>query len=93
MIQRFTLTAVFAAALCAQPRITSIQNHAANIVAGMPNYAIAQGSIMAIRGTGLGPAEALTQEPDLDRNLGGVSVRITGGGSTTEAIPIRLPRT
>ena len=79
--------AVFA--VSAQPRITGIQNNYSYLIPGSPNYAIAQGSIFILYGSGIGPAALLQQgfSPALNRNLGGVSVKITVAGTTTEAIP------
>ncbi len=81
------LLAVFA--VSAQPRITGIQNNYSYLIPGSPNYAIAQGSIFILYGSGIGPAALLQQgfSPALNRNLGGVSVKITVAGTTTEAIP------
>ncbi len=87
MYTRVSLLAAMAAAAAAQPRITEVRNHAGNIPPGMPNHAIARGAIMALRGSGLAAEGGLSQDPVLDRNLGGVSVRVTVGGAATMAIP------
>ena len=81
------LLAVFA--VSAQPRITGIQNNYSYLIPGSPNYAIAQGSIFILYGSGIGPAALLQQgfSPALNRNLGGVSIKITVSGTTTEAVP------
>ncbi|MEO8028748.1 MAG: IPT/TIG domain-containing protein [Bryobacteraceae bacterium] len=73
----------------AQPRITGLQNNYSYLIPGTPNYAIARGSIVVLYGTGLAPAGLLQQDfsPALNRNLGGVSIKITVGTTTTEAIP------
>jgi uncharacterized protein (TIGR03437 family) len=76
-------------AALAQPRITGIQNNYSYLLPGSPNYAIAQGSIFVLYGANMAPAGLLQQgfNPALNRNLGGVSVKITVGSTTTEAIP------
>lgn len=73
----------------AQPRITGIQNNYSYLIPGTPNYAIARGCIFILYGANLGPTALLQQgfDPALNRNLGGVSIKITVGGTTTEAIP------
>jgi uncharacterized protein (TIGR03437 family) len=73
----------------AQPRITGIQNNYSYLLPGAPNYGIAQGSIFVLYGTNMAPAGLLQQsfEPALSRNLGGVSIKTTVAGTTTEAIP------
>jgi uncharacterized protein (TIGR03437 family) len=75
--------------LSGQPRITGIQNNYSYLLPGTPSYGIAQGAIFVLYGTGLAPAGLLQQgfNPALNRNLGGVSLRITAGAFTTEAIP------
>lgn len=73
----------------AQPRVTGIQNNYSYLLPGTPNYGIAQGSIFVLYGANLAPAGVLSQgfNPALNRNLGGVSIKFTVGGTTTEAIP------
>ncbi|MCC6587489.1 MAG: hypothetical protein IT168_12405 [Bryobacterales bacterium] len=77
------------ATLTAQPNITAWQPNYSFTLPGTPHYAAAQGSLIVIYGDNLGPAQLLSQgfHPALDRNLGGVSVRITVGTTTTQAIP------
>ncbi len=73
----------------AQPRVTGIQNNYSYLLPGTPNYGIAQGSIFVLYGANLAPAGVLSQgfNPALNRNLGGVSIKFTVGGTTTEAMP------
>jgi uncharacterized protein (TIGR03437 family) len=83
-----TLAFVFAVTASAQPTINSggILNVASYALAGLPNSSIAQGSIFAIFGSGLGPstlAEA-TKFP-ISTTLGGTSVTISAGGQTLQA--------
>lgn len=73
----------------AQPRVTGIQNNYSYLLPGSPNYGIAQGSIVIIYGAGIGPATLQSQgfDPALSRTLGGVTIRVTSGATTLEAIP------
>ena len=83
------LCLLFAGLAAAQPRIAGIQNNYSYLIPGTPNYAIAQGCIFTLYGANIGPAVLEQQgfSPALNRNLGGVSIKITVGGTTTEAIP------
>ena len=83
------LLVLFAGFAAAQPRITGIQNNYSYLIPGTPNYAIAQGCIFTLYGANIGPAVLEQQgfSPALNRNLGGVSIKIAVGGTTTEAIP------
>ncbi|WP_031499074.1 hypothetical protein [Bryobacter aggregatus] len=73
----------------AAPVITGWQNNYSFNLPGTPSYAVAQGAILVIYGSGMAPAGVLSQsfDPALNRNLGGVSIKITAGPTTTEAIP------
>ncbi len=73
----------------AQPVVAALQNNYSYALPGTPSYGIARGSIFILYGSGVGPAALLTQgfSPALNRNLGGVSVKVTVAGVTTEAIP------
>jgi uncharacterized protein (TIGR03437 family) len=83
------LCLTFAGLAAAQPRINGIQNNYSYLIPGTPNYAIAQGCIFVLYGDNMSPAGLLQQgfNPALNRNLGGVSVKITVGTTVTEAIP------
>ncbi len=75
--------------LALAPGVTSIQNPASNIVPGLPNYGIAQGSIFVLYGSQLGPAtiaiaQSLPYQTTLP-GLAGTSVKITAGGLVTNA--------
>ncbi len=81
----------------AQPGIAAVQNNYSNIIKGMPNYGIAQGSVFTIFGTNLGPAQTPTL-PDLSQgplatNLKGVTVQVTVNGATVQAIPYYVSAT
>jgi len=56
--RRITLSLMAAAGcLMAQnPAPVSVQNPASNILPGLPNFGIAQGSIFVVYGTNLGPS-------------------------------------
>ena len=74
----------------AQPQIAAngVLNAASNAYVGLPNSSIAQGSIFTIYGTNLGPSSSPTPSFPLQPILGGVSIQVTSGGTTTNAIPI-----
>lgn len=67
--------ALAAASLAAQPAINSggVVNAASNAPPGLPNSAIAQGSIFVVYGTGLGPAALAQAGYPLPTTLGGTS--------------------
>ena len=63
------------------PGVTSVQNPASNIVPGLPNYGIAQGSIFVLYGSQMGPTTiALAQSLPYSTTLSGTSVQINAGG-------------
>jgi uncharacterized protein (TIGR03437 family) len=67
-----------------------IVNAASFISANLPAGSIAQGSFFSIFGNGLGPANPglhATSYP-LGTNLGGVSVKVTQGSTSVDAIPL-----
>jgi uncharacterized protein (TIGR03437 family) len=73
--------------LQAQPAIFTVTNSAANIIQGLPNSAIAQGSIFVVYGTGLGPATfSLAPAAFQSTTLSGTSVAVTVGGTTVNAL-------
>jgi uncharacterized protein (TIGR03437 family) len=78
------LPAVFAAATWAQtPVIRSVENNYSNIVAGLPNYGIAQGSIFFIKGSNLAAGTTSLQNVPLKTILNGVTIQVTVNGATT----------
>jgi uncharacterized protein (TIGR03437 family) len=81
---------VLAARGSAQPQIAAngVLNAASNALVGWPNSSIAQGSIFSIYGSNLGPSSSPALAYPLKTTLGGVSVQISSGGSTFNAIPI-----
>ncbi|MFN7934265.1 MAG: hypothetical protein U0R19_13125 [Bryobacteraceae bacterium] len=81
------------AAILPAQTIRSVTNAASLAPSGAPNAGVAQGAQMALLGTGLGPAEAVAATafpyPTTD-GLGGVTVKITVGGTTADAILISV---
>ncbi len=71
------------------PTITSggVLNAASQAIAGLPNSAIAQGSVFNINGTTLGPASPAQALGVLSTSLAGTSVQVTVNG-TSLAAPI-----
>ncbi|MBK5293538.1 MAG: hypothetical protein JJE04_17915 [Acidobacteriia bacterium] len=72
----------------AQPVITSILNNASYLRTGLPGSGIAQGSIFATFGTGMGPAELTQTGFPLPAELAGTSMRISVGGNEVNAIMV-----
>lgn len=88
LFKTVVLLAVIAGAVQAQaPVITEITSSASEVLPGLPNSAIAQGSIFVIYGQSMGPSSLLqyTGALPLPTTLGGVSVSFTGGGVTASA--------
>jgi uncharacterized protein (TIGR03437 family) len=76
--------------LAAQPNVFTggIVNADSLVPSGLPNSNIAQGSIFSIFGTNLGPAASPGLSFPLKTTLGGVTVQITVGGTSIDAIPL-----
>ncbi|HML16954.1 MAG TPA: hypothetical protein VK419_08000 [Bryobacteraceae bacterium] len=75
------------------PLITAVVNVASNIPSGMPNYGIAQGSLFAVYGSNLGPANLVAGTLPLPTTgLAGTSISINVNGTTVTA-PIFFTRT
>src|SRR5580700_10608159 len=74
----------------AQPAVAKngILNAASDAYVGLPNSSIAQGSIFTIYGTNLGPSSSPTLAYPLQTTLGAVSIQVTSGSTTLNAIPI-----
>ncbi|MGO9094656.1 MAG: hypothetical protein ACLQGV_05485 [Bryobacteraceae bacterium] len=66
----------------------AIVNSASYMAPGLPAGSIARGSIFSIFGTGLGPASSPPLAFPLSTTLGGVSVTVTQGANTVNAIPL-----
>lgn len=82
----FAFLAARCAALPAPPAIGAVENNFSYTLPGLPNYGIAQGSIFVIFGTNLANTPSGTQTAPLQTSLNGVSVEITVGGSSTQAL-------
>jgi hypothetical protein len=79
-----------ATALHAQkPMVASMVNAGSYAVAGLPNAAVAQGSLVILFGTNMGPA-TLQGAPSfpLQTTLAGTSISITVNATTTQGIMI-----
>jgi uncharacterized protein (TIGR03437 family) len=83
------LSAVFSVAGLAKPVISTdmIVSAASYLPSGFPNSGIAQGSIFTVFGSDLGPStiQEATSFP-LQTTLAGTSIKITVGGTSTNAI-------
>jgi uncharacterized protein (TIGR03437 family) len=55
---------------------------------GLPNAAIARGSVFTVFGENLGPAQSPSLAFPLSATLGGVSISVTQSGVVTQAFPI-----
>jgi uncharacterized protein (TIGR03437 family) len=85
---QFTTYGATGGAAAGAPTITTIQNNYSNVIAGMPNYGIAPGTIFVIQGTGLADpaAKAVLQSsasPGIPLTLNGASVTVTVNGVVT----------
>ena len=81
LFKTVVLLAVIAGAVQAQaPVITEITSSASEVLPGLPNSAIAQGSIFVIYGQSMGPSSLLQYTGALPppTTLGGVSVSVHG---------------
>lgn len=91
LAQALCYIAAVGAPLHAQPFIYSrgILNAASYMPAGLSGGSIAQGSIFSIFGTGLGPATGVQVASfPLEPTLAGVSVKVSQGNVSVDAIPI-----
>ncbi len=81
---------VLVATAAAQPQIAAngVLNAASNALVGLPNSSIAQGSIFTIYGVDLGPSSTPALAYPLQNTLGGVSVQVSSGSTTLNAVPI-----
>src|SRR3989442_11029124 len=79
------LTAGIAAAQA--PVVKRVYNAASNIVQGLPNGGIAQGSVFAVTGSNLGPATlSVDPTPFTSTSLLGTSVSVTVKGTTVRML-------
>ncbi len=87
---RLSIVLGMISAACAQPVITpkGVANSASFLPAGVPGGAIARGSTFTLFGSGLGPPQT-AQQPSypLQNTIGNVSIKVTQGSTTINAIP------
>jgi len=89
----FTALLLFSAAATAQAqpviKTGGVVNSASYAATGLPNAAIAQGSLFTVFGTGLGPSalQQITAYP-LTATLGGTSLTVSVNGATTKPLLI-----
>jgi uncharacterized protein (TIGR03437 family) len=74
--------------LQAQPVVNAVLNAASYAIPGLPHSDIAQGSMFVIFGQQLGPAALQQATVPFGPQLGGTSIRISGGGVTADAVMI-----
>ncbi len=91
IVKHFQTALLFATALvlpaAAQPTVKAggVVNAASYAAQGLPNSAIAQGSLFTILGTGLGPSPSEQASLPLTTNLDGASVAVFSGGTEYDA--------
>ena len=87
-----TLLTTLAAAAIAQPPLVynrAIYNAASYMPAGLPNGAIAQGSIFTLFGSNVGPTTGVQASSfPLSTTLSGVSIRVIQGNTSVSAYPL-----
>ncbi len=71
----------------------AILNVASYAYVGLPNSSIAQGSLFTIFGTNLGPSSSPALGFPLQTTLGGVTIAVTSGSTTVNAIPMYVSAT
>jgi len=81
------LLALAAGAVLAQPTVASVTNAAGYIPQSLPGGGIAQGAMMVIKGSNLGPANVVVASSfPLQTTIAGTSVTVTMGGRTFNCI-------
>ena len=89
----FVTFSVFAAATALQAKpaiyLHQVINAASYYAPGQPGGSIAQGSLVSIFGTALGPQQGISQTSfPLTNSFSGVSITVTQGSTTVNAIPV-----
>lgn len=90
-MKKLLLTVVLAGGLQAAPVIlpNGVVNAASSRLVGMPGSGIARGGLFSAYGSGMGPVVGVSASAfPLQTTLGGVSIRITLGTTTLQAIPL-----
>ncbi len=86
-IRYLLLTALAAGAVMAQPSINLVENAASNLAPGLPNAAVAQGSMLVLKGAKMGPTSVVVASSfPLQTTLAGTSVKVTVGGASKDCI-------
>jgi uncharacterized protein (TIGR03437 family) len=65
------------------PSVQAVVNNYSNIVPGLPNYGIAQGSIFAVYGRDFAVGTSTLQSAPLKSSVNGVSISVTVNGTVT----------
>ncbi len=93
----FVLNVLLVASVWAQPPLVynrAVLNAASFVPQGVPGGGIARGSIFSIFGTRFGPPSPVPVSVfPLDTTLGGVSITITQGNTTVNALPLYASNT
>jgi uncharacterized protein (TIGR03437 family) len=95
-MMRFVLLFWATGALFAQQPILythGTYNAASYAPFGLPNAAIARGSVFTVFGENLGPAQSPVLSFPLSSSLGGVSINVTQNGVVTQCFPIYVSAT
>ncbi len=97
-INVFQIGVTLALPICCQAQAPLIAyrgifNSASLTPGGLPGGAIARGAIFTVKGKNLGPASTPDLSDPLQTTLGGVSIAITQGATTVNAIPLTLSPT
>jgi uncharacterized protein (TIGR03437 family) len=85
------LASACAAALAAAPTIAGVYNNSSFVPPGLPNSGVAQGSIFAVKGSGLGPSTLLEVQSfpwPSTQGLAGTTIQVTVGSVTSNCILI-----
>jgi uncharacterized protein (TIGR03437 family) len=93
-VRLFRLTSLLCACvvtIAAAPIVTGVYNGASWLPPGLPNSGVAQGAILTVTGTGLGPttlAEAFTYPLPTTQGIGGTTIQVKVGTVTENCIMI-----
>lgn len=85
---RFSIVLLLSASglLAQNPAPASVLNPASNILPGLPNFGIAQGSVFVVYGAAMGPSTiAVAPSLPLQTSLAGTSIQVTVAGTTVNA--------
>ena len=91
IVRLAALACACAGALAAAPALTGVYNNSSWVPPNLPNSGIAQGSIFAVTGTGLGPStlqEVQAFPWPTTQGLAGTTIQVTVGGVTESCVMI-----